>query len=64
MSKEDYSKSIGSLDLITGVSSDEIHSQLNEAYESMKNERCYSADEVDAMLKDELGIWINDLMLL
>lgn len=43
-------------ELITGLSSDEIHSQLDEAYESMKNERCYSADEVDAMLKDELGI--------
>ncbi len=43
-------------ELITGLSSDEIHSQLDEAYKSMKNERCYTAEEVDSMLKEEFGI--------
>ncbi len=43
-------------ELITGLSSDEIHSQLDEAYESMKNGKCYTTEEVDNMIKEEFGI--------
>ena len=43
-------------ELITGLSSDEIHSQLDEAYDSMKNGPCYTTAEVDNMLKEELGL--------
>lgn len=43
-------------EFITGLSSEQIHSQLDEAYDSMKHERCYTAEEVDNMLKEELGI--------
>ena len=32
-------------ELITGLFSDEIHSQLDEAYESMKNGKCYTTEE-------------------
>ena len=44
-------------EFITGLSRAEINSKLDEAYDSMKDGNCYSVDEVDAMLKEEIGIW-------
>ena len=50
--QENYSQS----EFITGLSHAEINSKLNEAYNSMKDGHCYSVNEVDAMLKEEIGI--------
>ena len=50
--QENYSQS----EFITGLSRAEINSNLNEAYNSMKDGYCYYVDEVDAMLKEEIGI--------
>ncbi len=43
-------------EFLTGLSTKEINSRLEEAYDSIKDEKCYSVDEVDSMFKDKYGI--------
>ena len=43
-------------EFITGLTTKEINSKLDEAYDSIRNEKCYSLDEVDAKLKEKYGI--------
>lgn len=51
------------LDDIGGMSRAELDAELTKGIESLKSGKSYTADEVDAELAKEFGLWVMDINL-
>ena len=46
---------------IGGMTREQLDAELQKGLDSMKNERLYSPDEIDAMFAEEFGILVKDI---